>query len=471
MNHFGQETEFRNQFPPKTGLYALLATTLLAALIGHTLTGCKGHPGHADEEKQSEGQIWTCPMHPSIRSPKPGSCPICGMDLVPTGPSKSSGTSNSEQQAGATNPPIQASQDKALAPMAEGGQIFIDPAKQKALGVTLAEAAVRPLSREARAPLRLEADPSGLTEISIKGGGGFVVGVDVGFPGQDVKKGQRLLTVLSEGWIQDQLDYIRAVQSLVRKPFDEKNANLNTLQYALNQSRARLRLWDLSEEQIQDLDKVAKDASGWDTDLKRRMSSNIEIRSPIDGYVLEKNVVKGMRYETGQKLMLLAPRTPLWGMAAFTPEDASRMKAGDLVTFSIDTLSGVELSAPIDHIDPITDPQTRRVIAHLKIADPQTQLRPGQTGAASLKLPSISVLSVPSSALLPLGRDHVVFVDHGMGHLEPRRVRIGERFGEDVAIRSGLKEGEKVTTSANFLLDSEARLKGVLPVAPAMDQP
>lgn len=471
MNHFKKAPDFGSQSRSRTGFYRLLFAALLSAFLGHTLTGCKGHPGHADEEKQAAGQIWTCPMHPSIRSPKPGSCPICGMDLVPAGPAKSSDTSTSENPTAKSNPATQTSKDKALAPMAEGGQIFIDPEKQKSLGVTVAEAAVRPLSREARAPLRLEPDPSGLTEISIKGGGGFVVGVDVGFPGQDVKKGQRLLTVLSEGWIQDQLDYIRAVQSLIRKPFDEKNANLNTLQYALNQSRARLRLWDLNEEQIQDLDKIAKDASGWDTDLKRRMSSNIEIRSPIDGYVLEKNVVKGMRYESGQKLMLLAPRTPLWGMAAFTPEDASRMKAGDLVTFSIDTLPGVELSAPIDHIDPITDPQTRRVIAHLKIADPQTQLRPGQTGAASLKLPSVSVLSVPASALLPLGRDHVVFVDHGMGHLEPRRVTIGERFGEDVAIRSGLKAGEKVTTSANFLLDSEARLKGVLPVTPTVEKP
>ena len=471
MNDFRIKSEFATRTEREFNRYTLLTLIIFTTILTPVLIGCKGNPDHAHLKNDAEGQIWTCPMHPSIRSPKPGSCPICGMDLVPAGPAKSFDTSTSEDPTAKSNPATQTSKDKALAPMAEGGQIFVDPEKQKALGVTVAEAAVRSLSREARAPLRLEPDPSGLTEISIKGGGGFIVGVDVGFPGQDVKKGQRLLTVLSEGWIQDQLDYIRAVQSLVRKPFDEKNANLNTLQYALNQSRARLRLWDLNEEQIQDLDKIAKDASGWDTDLKRRMSSNIEIRSPIDGYVLEKNVVKGMRYESGQKLMLVAPRTPLWGMAAFTPEDASRMKAGDLVTFSIDTLPGVELSAPIDHIDPITDPQTRRVIAHLRIADPQTQLRPGQTGAASLKLPSVSVLSVPASALLPLGRDHVVFVDHGMGHLEPRRVTIGERFGEDVAIRSGLKAGEKVTTSANFLLDSEARLKGVLPATPTTENP
>ena len=258
---------------------------------------------------------------------------------------------------------------------------------------------------------------------------------------------------------------------MVRKPFDEKNANLNTLQNVLNRSRARLRLWDLNEDQIKDLEQIATNASGWDTDLRKRLSSNLEIRSPLDGYVVEKNIVKGMRYESGQKLLLLAPRTPLWGMAAFTPEDASRIKLGDLVTFSIDTLPGVELSAPVDHVDPITDPQTRRIAVHLKIADPLAQLRPGQTGAASLDLPSVSVLSVPASALLPLGRDHVVFVDHGNGHLEPRRVIIGEKFEEYVAVRSGLKEGEKVTTSANFLLDSEARLKGALPASPAVDHP
>jgi len=468
MNSFRNKSDFAIQTQRQAKRYALMPLIIFTTLLSPTLIGCKGNPDHAHPETEAEGQIWTCPMHPSIRSPKPGSCPICGMDLVPAAPTKPGEGKTTENS---TIQPPQSPQDKALTPLAEGPQIFIDPEKQKSLGVTYAEVAVRSLHREARAPLRLEPDPSGLTEISIKGGSGFVVGVDIGFPGQDVKQGQRLLTVLSEGWIQDQMEYIRSVQSLVRRSFDEKNANLNSLQIALNRSRARLRLWDLNEEQIQDLDRIAKDASGWDTDLKRRLNNNIEIRSPIDGYVLEKNVVKGMRYESGQKLLLLAPRTPLWGMAAFTPEDASRMKPGDIVTFSIDTLPGVELSAPIDHIDPVTDPQTRRIIAHLKIADPMAQLRPGQTGAASLDLPSVSVLSVPGSALLPLGRDHVVFVDHGMGHLEPRRVIIGERFSEDVAIRSGLKAGEKVTTSANFLLDSEARLKGVLPVTPTIENP
>jgi len=466
MNHLNNKSEPKNQTKRQTKLCASICAILLTTLITPTFISCKGHPDHADSEKESEGQIWTCPMHPSIRSPKPGSCPICGMDLVPAGPASTSPKNKTTE-----NPSTPSSKEKSLSPMAEGSQIYIDPEKQKALSLTYGDVTVRSLHRQARAPLRLEPDPSGLTEISIKGGGGFVVGVDIGFPGQDVKKGQRLLTVLSEGWIQDQLEYIRSVQSLVRKPFDEKNANLNTLQNVLNRSRARLRLWDLNEDQIKDLEQIATNASGWDTDLRKRLSSNLEIRSPLDGYVVEKNIVKGMRYESGQKLLLLAPRTPLWGMAAFTPEDASRMKPGDLVTFSIDTLPGVELSAPIDHVDPITDPQTRRIVAHLKIADPLAQLRPGQTGAASLDLPSVSVLSVPASALLPLGRDHVVFVDHGNGHLEPRRVIIGERFEDYVAIRSGLKEGEKVTTSANFLLDSEARLKGALPASTAVDHP
>lgn len=468
MNSFGNKFDFVIQTQRQAKRYALLPVIIFTTLLTPTFIGCKGNPDHAHQEKDTKGQIWTCPMHPSIRSPKPGSCPICGMDLVPVGPAKAA-----ESKSAVTSPTQtpQTPQDKAPTNLAEGPQIFIDPEKQKSLGVTYAEVAVRSLQREARGPLRLEPDPSGLTEISIKGGGGFVVSVDIGFLGQEVKQGQRLLTVVSEGWIQDQLEYIRSVQSLVRKPFDEKNANLNTLQTALNRTRARLRLWDLNEEQIQDLDKIAKDASGWDTNLKRRLSNNIEIRSPIDGYVLEKNVVRGLRYETGQKLLLLAPRTPLWGMAAFTPEDASRMKPGNMVTFSIDSLPGVELSAPIDHIDPITDPQTRRVIAHLKIADPMGQLRPGQTGAASLDLPSVSFLSVPASALLPLGRDHVVFVDHGMGHLEPRRVIIGERFSDEVGILDGLKAGERVTTSANFLLDSEARLKGVLPATPTIENP
>ena len=126
MNHFTKFPDFGSRSQSRTGLYRLISVALLAAFLGHTLTGCKGHPGHAGEEKQSEGQIWTCPMHPSIRSPKPGSCPICGMDLVPAGPAKSSDTSTSENPTAKSNPATQTSKDKALAPMAEGGQIFID---------------------------------------------------------------------------------------------------------------------------------------------------------------------------------------------------------------------------------------------------------------------------------------------------------------------------------------------------------
>lgn len=406
-------------------------------------------------------------MHPSIRLPKSGRCPICGMELVlvtasvPVPLPKE--TSTESVKLGSVS--IKNDVKTALSPPPVVQQIYIPPPRQQAMGLTYGEAAVRSLFRQARAPLRLEPDPAGLREISIKAGGGFVISVDIGFPGQEVHKGQRLFTVLSEGWIEAQQDYIRSVRALNRTPLENKNANLNSLQTVLNRYRQRIRLWDLSEEQIQDLEKIANEASEWDVNLARRMKNNLEIRSPMDGYVLEKNIVVGMRYDSGQKLLLLAPRSPLWGVAAFTPEDAARIQPGDQVKFTIDTLSGEELIAPVDHVDPSTDPQTRRVNVHLKITDALAQLRPGQTGAVTLDLPPVSVLSVPTSALLPLGRDSVVFVDRGSGNLEPRRVRSGERFGDMIEIKGGLQAGETVATSANFLLDSEARLKGALPTS------
>jgi len=404
-------------------------------------------PSAATRKKQeSKTEVWTCPMHPSVRSPKPGSCPICGMDLVPADPAKPD-TKTAE----------------GLEPMREMKQIFIPPARQQAFGVTYGEAQVLPLARSINAPLRLEPDPAGLTEVSIKAGGGFIVSMDVGFPGQEVKKGDRLLTVLSEGWIEAQQSYIQAFRESRRYALENKTANLSAVQSMLNRTRQRIRLWDLNEDQIRDLEKIATESTEWDVNLARKIRNNLELRSPIDGYVLEKSAVVGMRFESGQRLLLLAPRRPLWGTAALSPEDAARIRQGDVMKVTIDTLPGVDFQFPVDHIDPATDPETRRVNVHLRIENPLPQLRPGQTGAASTELPAVSVLSVPASALLPLGRDHVVFVDRGDGHLEPRRVRAGERFGDRVEIREGLKEGERVATSANFLLDSEARLKGAMP--------
>jgi len=411
------------------------------------LSETSGSQAKQENKKEAKTETWTCPMHPSVRSPKPGSCPICGMDLVPADPAKPD-----EKTTGS------------LEPMREMKQIYIPPDRQQAFGVTYGEAKVLPLTRKINAPLRLEPDPAGLTEISIKAGGGFIVSMDVGFPGQEVKKGDRLLTVLSEGWIEAQQDYLRAFRESRRYSIENKTANLNAVQAMLNRTRQRIRLWDLNEDQIRDLEKIATESSEWDVNLARKIKNNLEILSPMDGYVLEKNAVVGMRFESGQRLLLLAPRRPLWGTAALSPEDASRVRSGDIMKVTIDTLPGVDFAVPVDHVDPATDPETRRVHAHLRIENPLPQLRPGQTGAAAVDLAAVSVLSVPASALLPLGRDHVVFVDRGQGHLEPRRVRVGERFDDRVEIREGLKEGERIATSANFLLDSEARLKGALPV-------
>jgi Cu(I)/Ag(I) efflux system membrane fusion protein len=171
MNPFEKNSGFGNQDRWKAKLYTSLSAILLTALLHFGLTACTGHPDRADSEKEAEGQIWTCPMHPSIRSPKPGSCPICGMDLVPAGPASTSPKNKITE-----NPSTPSSKEKSLSPMAEGSQIYIDPEKQKAISLTYGDVTVRSLHRQARAPLRLEPDPSGLTEISIKGGGGFVVG-------------------------------------------------------------------------------------------------------------------------------------------------------------------------------------------------------------------------------------------------------------------------------------------------------
>lgn len=471
--------------------YQILAVGM-AGLLMLPLVGCRKAQNHAENIAEKTEQIWTCPMHPSIRSPKPGKCPICGMDLIPAEPTTPASANPKKQEAKTEvwtcpmHPSVRSPKPgscpicgmdlvpadpakpetktaEGLEPMREMKQIFIPPARQQAFGVTYGEAKVLPLTRSINAPLRLEPDPAGLTEVSIKAGGGFIVSMDVGFPGQEVKKGDRLVTVLSEGWIEAQQDYLRAFRESRRYTIENKNAVFNNLQAILNRNRQRIRLWDLNEDQIRGLEKIATESSELDVNLARKIKNNLEILSPIDGYVLEKNAVVGMRFESGQRLFLLAPQRPLWGTASLSPEDAARIRPGDVMKVTIDTLPGVDFQFPVDHIDPTTDPETRRVNVHLRIENPLSQLRPGQTGAASTELPAISVLSVPASALLPLGRDQVVFIDRGNGHLEPRRVRAGERFGDRVEIREGLKEGDRVATSANFLLDSEARLKGAMP--------
>jgi multidrug efflux pump subunit AcrA (membrane-fusion protein) len=191
---------------------------------------------------------------------------------------------------------------------------------------------------------------------------------------------------------------------------------------------------------------------------QRKASQQIELRSPVTGFVLERNVSPGQRFEAGDELYVIADLSQVWILADMFQYEASAIHAGQVATVELPE-QGRQFRARVSEVLPQFDPSSRTLKVRLETHNPGFVLRPEMFVDVEFPLRVPSVLTVPADAILDSGLRKTVFVDAGDGYFEPRRVESGRRLGDRVEIRSGLMDGERVVTSGNFLLDSESRLK------------
>ncbi|MBI5641573.1 MAG: efflux RND transporter periplasmic adaptor subunit [Nitrospirae bacterium] len=335
--------------------------------------------------------------------------------------------------------------------------------RQQMIGVRTAEVAVRPLQKVIRTVGRIEYDERRLATVNTKFEG-WIEKLHVDYTGRYIKKGEPLAEVYSPELVATQQELINALKWTktipVVTPAGKGGPEERDLGRMLSDdagavrdaARQRLRLWDISDEQIRKIEE-----SG-------RPIRTLTLYSPANGYVVQKMAVKGMKVMPGEKLFDIADLSTVWIVSDVYENELPLIKAGQQAHISLSYLPGKDIPATIDYIYPSLSGETRTAKVRFVISNPSGQLKPQMFTNVEVKIPLGNKLAVPDEAVLDTGERQIVYVDKGDGYFEPREVRLGMRAEGLREVLAGLKAGEKVAAAATFLIDSEAQLKGVKPL-------
>ncbi|MFZ2327374.1 MAG: efflux RND transporter periplasmic adaptor subunit [Rhodoferax sp.] len=328
-------------------------------------------------------------------------------------------------------------------------QIKISTDKVQKLGVRVESAQLRALDRNVRAAGRIEPDERRVFSISPKFEG-YVERLHVNVTGQPVSKGQALFEVYSPELVSAQREYAIAVQGV-----DSLKGADSTTQSGMKQladsSLARLRNWDISEEQVKALTKAGES--------KRTLT----MRSPVSGIVTEKKAVQGMRFMPGDSLYQVTDLSSVWVIADVFEQDIGWVKTGAKAKVKINAYPDKEFSGTVTYVYPTMKAETRTVSVRVELANPGLMLKPSMFAQVELPVPAKGqAVTVPLSAVIDSGTRSIVLVQLKEGRFEPREVRLGQRSESYVEVLDGVKDGESVVVAANFLIDAESNLKAAV---------
>lgn len=355
-----------------------------------------------------------------------------------------------------------AEKQPATGPPEEVPQVEISTEQQKLIGVKTAKAAVRPLKKVIRTVGRIEADESRQATINAKIEG-WIEKLYVNTTGVYVKKGDKLAEIYSPELVATQQEYLTALKWTKEAAADEsvgdraKSSEVSRMlardaRATLDAARSRLLLWDISEGQIEQIAQTGKPLR------------SLTLYAPVSGYVTQKMVVSGMRVMPGEKMLDISDLSVLWVIADIYEYELSLIKVGNRASITVASVPGTEFTSRIDYIYPDLAPQTRTAKVRLKLSNVRGQLKPQMFANVEIKIDLGRRLTIPESAVIDTGIATVAYVDRGGGAFEPREVKTGLRADGYVEVLRGLKNGESVVAAANFLVDSEAQLKGIKPL-------
>jgi RND family efflux transporter MFP subunit len=437
-------------------LQVLPAATVILLIGGAWLYLGRDLPGRAWPAKLAGAEtdpvpapkeLYYCPMHPDFKSEKPGDCPICSMKLVKieTAPGSAGGAAAGlpAMPGAKTGPDGEGSITPAL------GQIFIEPQRRQLIGVRSESAVRRRLVKEIRAAGKVAYDETRVTHIHAKVIG-YLDQVFVDYVGKIVKSGDPLFTIYSPDLVSTQEEYLlalRASRQFAGSPFDGVSSRANSL---LEAARRRLELWDITPAQIEELEKEGK--------ARRTMT----FYSPVGGIVTERAAYHHGRYVSPEiDLYTIVDLSSIWITGEVYESELPLVKVGQTARIEFPDRAGKRaLRGEVAFVSPYLEEKTRTAKIRFEFPNSGFELKPGMFVDIELRIDLGDRLVVPEDAVLDTGTEQYVFVDKGDGYFEPRPVKLGPEADGYQAIESGLQTGERVVTAANFILDSESRLKG-----------
>lgn len=325
--------------------------------------------------------------------------------------------------------------------------VQIDPERIQLFGVATEKVEIRELMKTIRTVGIVEADERRISNVQTKFKG-WIEQLFVNFTGTPVKSGEPLFSVYSPDLLTAQEEYLlalkneeRPVQGMFGEEIAESNADL------LEAARRRLELWDVPDWEIQRLRK------------SRIPSKTLTIDSPVDGVVLTKNAFAGMNVEPGMNLFTIADLSHIWVMADVYEQDIPWIELGQKAILSLPALPGKQLAGSVSFISYIVEPSTRTMKIRFDFDNPDEYLKPGMYATVQMNVKTGVALAVPDSAVIDTGLRKIVFVSKGKGRFEPREVRLGYQAGPYYQVIDGLEPDEEVAVQAQFILDSESRLR------------
>jgi Cu(I)/Ag(I) efflux system membrane fusion protein len=329
------------------------------------------------------------------------------------------------------------------------GTVQISPERQQLIGVKFGTVEVRPLEKVIRTVGRVDYDEKRIVTISPKIGG-WIEDLYVDFTGRFVSKGEPLLTIYSPELVSTQEEYLLALHAkkdLVKSPFPEVAGSGTSL---AESAKRRLKLWDISDDQIKALEESGQ------------VKKTLILHSPFSGFVLEKAAYKGMNVMPGIALYKLADLSVVWLIADIYEYEIPFIRLGQQATIQFSYLPGETFTGKAIYLSPLLDPNTRTAKVRFEFPNPYGKLKPEMFANVEMKIHLGQKLAVPEGAVIDTGLRQVAIVDKGSGYFEPREIKVGAKVENYYEVIKGLKAGERVVTSANFLIDSESNLKEAL---------
>jgi Cu(I)/Ag(I) efflux system membrane fusion protein len=462
----------RRAFGPGALAVAIVTSAALAGGGTWLLTARSGtHEGHDEAAHVAAAEQWQCPMHPSIVQDHPGDCPICGMKLVKVeapaggaGAPRAAAAPQSKQWQCPMHPSIV--QDHPgdcpicgmkLVEVAAGGgggggpapagmaEITIDPARQQLIGMKIVHAEHGPVGGAWRTNGRVAVDETRIHHVNVKFDG-FMERVYGDFIGKPVRRGEPLYSIYSPALLAAQEEYLLALRTQ-RVLGGAMAGDGDALVMA---ARRKLELWDVPQAEIARIEREGQ------------ASRTITFASPASGVLTKKDVVPGMKVAAGDMPFEIVDLSRVWVLADAYESDLRNVKVGMKASLSLKAFPGRSFEGRVAFVDPLLDPRSRTAKVRIDVPNPTGELRPELFGEVVLAGKARDALRIPADAVIDSGTRSVVFVALADGKFQPREVRLGETDGTWTEVVSGLEHGDGVVTRANFLVDSESRLRASL---------